>query len=148
MVKNIPANAEDEGSIPRSGRSPGDENGNLLQYSYLENPTDRVTWWATVHGVTNSQTRLSNYTPCVQLGNRFNLDYPSHVWVYKENMENNFIYPQCQLRNQQKYNITNTLANIFQARSTFFPFSLPSFSFYLSFYIKKQSICGHTFLFL
>jgi len=42
VVKNTPANAGDEGSIPRSGRSPGDKNGNLLQYSYLENPKDSL----------------------------------------------------------------------------------------------------------
>ena len=39
------------GSIPGSGRSPGEGNGNPLQYSCLENPMDRGTWWATVHGV-------------------------------------------------------------------------------------------------
>ena len=39
------------GSVPGSGRSPGGENGNSLQYSYLENSMDRGTWWATVHGV-------------------------------------------------------------------------------------------------
>ena len=100
MVKNTPANAGDEGSIPRSGRSPGEGNGDTVQYSWQQNPMDKGAWQATVHGVAKSQTRLSIYTPCVQLGNRFNLDCPSHVWVYKENMENNFIYPQCQLRNQ------------------------------------------------
>ena len=55
VVKNPPANAgdaRDAGSILVSGRSPGIRNGNLLQYSCLENPMDRGTWWATVHGVT------------------------------------------------------------------------------------------------
>ena len=52
MVKNPPADAGDEGSIPGSGRSPGVGNGTLLQYSCLGNPTDRGAWWATVHGVT------------------------------------------------------------------------------------------------
>ena len=42
------------GSIPGSGRSPEEGNGNLLQYSCLENPMDRGAWWATVHGVTES----------------------------------------------------------------------------------------------
>ena len=51
MVKNSPANSGDPGSIPESGRSPGEGNGNLLQYSVLENPTDRGDWWAAVHGV-------------------------------------------------------------------------------------------------
>ena len=50
VVKNLPANAEDAGSIPGSGRSPGGGNGNPLQYSCLQNPTDRGAWQATVHG--------------------------------------------------------------------------------------------------
>jgi len=48
---NPPANAEDLGLISGSGRSPGEGNGNPLQYSCLENPMDRGDWWATVHGV-------------------------------------------------------------------------------------------------
>ena len=55
MVKNVPANAEDSGSIPGLGRSPGEVNGYPLQYSCLENPMDRA-WWATVYGVAKSQT--------------------------------------------------------------------------------------------
>ena len=51
MVKKLPANAGDEGSIPGLGRSPGKENDNPPQYSCLENSTDRGIWWATVHGV-------------------------------------------------------------------------------------------------
>ena len=61
VVKNSPANAGDirqVGSIPGSGWSPGGGNGNPLQYSCLENPMDRGAWRATVHGVTQSQTRL------------------------------------------------------------------------------------------
>ena len=50
-LKNPPANSGDVGSIPGSGRSPGEGNGNPLQYSCLENPMDRGAWWATVHGV-------------------------------------------------------------------------------------------------
>ena len=56
-VKNLPANAgdlRDTGSIPWSGRSPGGERGNLLQYSCLENSMDRGTWHPTVHGVAES----------------------------------------------------------------------------------------------
>ena len=53
-------NAGDPGSTPTSGRSPGEGNGNPLQYSYLENPMDRGTWRATVHGVTKCPTRLSD----------------------------------------------------------------------------------------
>ena len=54
--------AGDLGSIPGSGRSPGEGNGNPCQYSCLENPMDGGAWWATVHGVTQSQTRLSDFT--------------------------------------------------------------------------------------
>ena len=63
VVKNpsaFPGDAGDMGSIPRSGRSPGGGNGNPLQYSCLEDSMDREAWWATVQGVTKSQTRLSN----------------------------------------------------------------------------------------
>ena len=59
VVKNLPANARDirdADSIPGLGRSPGEGNGNPLQYSYLENPMDRGTWQATVHVVAKSQT--------------------------------------------------------------------------------------------
>ena len=56
MVKNLPANAGDPGSIPGSGRSPGVGNGDPLQYSCRENPLDRGAWWATVHGVAESDT--------------------------------------------------------------------------------------------
>ena len=51
MVKNPPANAGDSGSNPGLGRSPGEGNGNPLQYSCLEDSMDRGAWWATVHGV-------------------------------------------------------------------------------------------------
>ena len=57
--KESAANAGDTrvgGSIPGSGRSLGGENGNPLQYSFLENSTDRGAWWATVHEVSKSQT--------------------------------------------------------------------------------------------
>ena len=59
VVKNVPANVgdiRDTSSIPGLGRCPGGEHGNPVQYSYLENPMDRGAWWATVHGVTQSQT--------------------------------------------------------------------------------------------
>ena len=61
VVKNLPASAgdaRDMGSIPGSGRSPGEEHDNPLQYSCLENPMDRGTWQATVHGLTRSWTQL------------------------------------------------------------------------------------------
>ena len=55
-------NARDPGLIPGLGRSPGEGNGNPLHYSCLENPIDGGAWWATVRGVTKSQTRLSDFT--------------------------------------------------------------------------------------
>ena len=55
-------NVRDLGSIPGLGRSPGEGNGNPLQYSCLENPVDGGAWWATVHGVAKSRTRLSDFT--------------------------------------------------------------------------------------
>ena len=61
-VKNLPANAGDTGDavlIPGWGRSPGAGTGQPLQYSCLGNPMDRGAWWAAVHGVTESLTRLS-----------------------------------------------------------------------------------------
>ena len=59
LVKNLPTNAgdaRDEGSIPGSGRSPGEGNSNTLQYSCHENLMDREAWWATVHRVANNWT--------------------------------------------------------------------------------------------
>ena len=58
--KESACNAGDSGSIPGLGRSPGEGNGNPLQYSCLENPTHRGAWQATVHGVTKNQTQLGN----------------------------------------------------------------------------------------
>ena len=57
--KESVCNARDPDSIPASGRSPGEGNGNLLQYSYLENLTNRGAWQATVHGIAKSRTCLS-----------------------------------------------------------------------------------------
>ena len=61
VVKNPPANAGGLGLILEWGRSPGGENVNPLQYSCLWNPMDRGTWQATVHEVTKSRTRLSDW---------------------------------------------------------------------------------------
>ena len=55
-------NEGDLGLIPGSGRSPGEGNGNPLQYSCLENSTDGGAWWATVHRVAKSRTRLRDFT--------------------------------------------------------------------------------------
>ena len=59
--KESACNAEDLGSVSESVRSPGGENGNPLQDSCLGNPVDRGAWQATVQGVTESQTRLSDF---------------------------------------------------------------------------------------
>ena len=70
VAKNLPGNAGDTGdmgSVSESGRSPGRGHGNPLQYSCLEDPMDRGAWQATVHKVTNCQTRLrqlSMYAQC------------------------------------------------------------------------------------
>ena len=61
VVKN-PADSRDMGSIPGSGRYPGEGNGTPFQYSCLENPMDGGAWQATVHGVAKSRTRLSDFT--------------------------------------------------------------------------------------
>ena len=57
--KEAACNVGDLGLSPHWGRSSGEGNGNLLQYSCLENSMDRGPWWAAVHGVTKSRTRLS-----------------------------------------------------------------------------------------
>ena len=67
-MKNLPASADvtDMGSVPGLGRSPGEGHGNPLQYSCLESSVDREAWWAMVHRVTKSRTRLkrlSTHTP-------------------------------------------------------------------------------------
>ena len=64
VVKNPPANAggaREVGSTPGWERAPGEGNGNLLQYSCLENPMDREDWWAIVHGASKNQTQLSDW---------------------------------------------------------------------------------------
>ena len=74
--KDSACNARDPGSIPGSGRSPGEEKGNPLQYSCPENPMDRGAWRATVRGVPNSWTQLS-----IKLHTR-------GEWVVKNSKEN------------------------------------------------------------
>ena len=61
-LKNLPSVQEDIGSIPGWGRSPGEGNGNPLQYSCLEKSMDREAWQATVHGIAKTQTQLTIYT--------------------------------------------------------------------------------------
>ena len=67
VVKNPPANAGDPGSISGPGRSPGEENSYRLQYSCLENPTDRGTWQAAVHGITELDMTEHARTHCFYL---------------------------------------------------------------------------------
>ena len=63
----------DAGSVPGSGRSPGEGNGNLLQRSCLENPIDRGAWWAKVQRVTKRQTRLTTQAPKPHIFKVYNL---------------------------------------------------------------------------
>ena len=79
-VKASACNAGDLGSIPGSGRSPGEGNGNPLQYSCLENPMGGGAWWATVHGVAKSRTRLSDFT------------FTSLNWVFAYSSEKKFFF--------------------------------------------------------
>ena len=70
VVVNMPADTGDVGLNPGSGRSPGEGNGNPLQYSCLGNPRDRGAWWAIVHGVKKSRHSLATkqqYQPDVRL---------------------------------------------------------------------------------
>ena len=67
MVKNLPANAGEMGPIPGPGRSPGEGNGNSLQYSCMENSMDGGTWQATVHWVAKSWTLWSDFTILLQI---------------------------------------------------------------------------------
>ena len=68
-VKTLPVNAGDTGSLSELGRSPGEGNGNLLQYSCLRNPMVRGAWHTIVHGVAKNPT-LHNYTTTTNLANK------------------------------------------------------------------------------
>ena len=72
-VKVSVYNTGDPGSIPGSGRSPGEGNSNPLQDTCLENPMDREAWWATVHGVPKTWTQLSDFTYLPTNGEPLNL---------------------------------------------------------------------------
>ena len=67
-VKNLPTNAGDAGSIPQLGRSPGEGNGNPLQYSCLGNPVDRGTWWSTVQRIARVGYNLATKQQWSDLG--------------------------------------------------------------------------------
>ena len=60
VVKNLPANARDMGSIPGYGRSPEEENGSPHQYPCLESSMDRGAWWATIHLVAKESDNLAS----------------------------------------------------------------------------------------
>ena len=90
MVKNLPADVGDMGSIPGSGSSPGEENGNPLRYSCRDNPMDRGTWWATVHRVTKSWTRLSVHA-ATQLPSRSKKEEVNHLKLRKHVSKSNKI---------------------------------------------------------
>ena len=68
VVKNTPANSGDVRQRPGSGSSLEGGHGTLLQYSCLENPMNGEAWWAAVHGVAKSRTRLSDFTFIKLLG--------------------------------------------------------------------------------
>ena len=75
-------NAGDLGSIPGLGRSPGGGNGNPLQYSCLENPMDGGAWWATVHGVSKSQSWLSDFTSLIVVTRKVTWVWRFFVFVF------------------------------------------------------------------
>ena len=92
IVKNPPANERDTSLIPGLGRSPGEGNGNSLQYSCLENPKDRGAWRAPLHGVTKSWIRLSDSTT-------------AHSCVYFTHSSGpfTFSFAMCKLRGRQPF---------------------------------------------
>ena len=81
-IKPSACNVGDLGSIPGSGRSPGEGNGNPLQYSCLENAMGGGAWWATVHGVAKSWTRLSDFTSLQWI----------FKWLFSELKRNGYMY--------------------------------------------------------
>ena len=82
--KESSCDAGDQDSIPGLGRSSGEENGNPLQYSCLENSLDREAWQATVHGVTKSQTWLSTHKESACTWQSVTRTWPqAKAWVFK-----------------------------------------------------------------
>ena len=80
VVKNLPAYAGDMGSIPGLGRTPGEGNGNTLQYPFLENPMDIRAWGTTVHEVAESRTWLSMHA-CIVHPMCNNMDEPGGHYI-------------------------------------------------------------------
>ena len=109
-------NAGDPGSIPESGRSPGEGNGNPLQYSCLENSMDGGAWLATVHGVAESRTRLSDFTsptpvfwpgefhgpysPLERLMLKLKLQYFGHLMRRTDSVEKTLILGNIEVRGE------------------------------------------------
>ena len=79
--KEPTCSAGDPGSIPGLGRSPGGGYGDPLQYSCLENPMDRKTWWATAHGVIKSRTGLSDFH-FLLYSSPYTCHHPCHLFIY------------------------------------------------------------------
>ena len=91
MVKCLPTIRETQ--VPSLGQEepPGEGNGNLLQYSCLENPMHGGAWWATVHGVTKSRTRLSDFTTTTTTTSQ-GYGFPSgHVWMWELDGEESWV---------------------------------------------------------
>ena len=83
VIKSLAANGGDRGSIPGSGRPPGEGYSNSLQYSCLENPMDRGAWWTTVHEVTKSWIWLSDWTRKKILAAKIpSLSFLSLLWSF------------------------------------------------------------------
>ena len=81
MVKNLPASAGDVGSIPGSGRSPGEGNGYSLWYSCLENAMNRGAWQAVVYGVAESDTTKQLNNNIVKINFPCTLDFVYSLFV-------------------------------------------------------------------
>ena len=90
-------NVEDPGSLPGSGRSPGEGHGNPLQYSRLENPTDRGAWWATVHRVAKSWTQLKQFSMHAQViySLKFSCLWSMDFTKHNHNTQVHFIQDLC-----------------------------------------------------
>ena len=87
VVKNMPVMQETWVQSPRedpgSGRFPGEGNDNPLQYSCLEKSMDRGAWWATVHGVTKSRSRLSDFHSQCTLEPTCLFIFPAQIWAHQ-----------------------------------------------------------------
>ena len=111
VIKNLPDNAGDvrnAGSIPRLGRSPGVGNGNPLQYSCLENSMVRGVWWAAVHGITKSQTRLKRLSTNKSLLTEIQDQIKTMTHFFSENWKELTFHIVC---------ILNFLSTVFQLSS-------------------------------